>query len=87
MYAFILIKQATFTSTSAQKLNKIQDQRRILYLTLHAHGGEMGEGEAWWWLSMVRGGFLRWWVAVGGHRWPLNWPKGAPCTAAQKGGK
>jgi len=64
MYAFILIKQATFTTKSTQKLNKIHGQGMIFHLTLRTPGAEMG-------LMVVAHCRERWPKLVDGREWPL----------------
>ena len=69
MCVFILIQLAvTMTKPNQKKLNKCQDQGRVLYLTLHDHEAEMRQGGGLMVGPMVGGGSLRRWVDADGQQ-------------------
>ena len=46
MYEFLVIQLTIVITRTNQKLKRLQDQEGVLYLTLHAHGAGMEQGEA-----------------------------------------
>ena len=78
MYACLLIQLAIIIGKPNPKPNKLQDQGRVLYLTLHGHGAKMAQRRGFMVASHGRGRGLRWWMAMDGRRWSVKWPENGP---------
>ena len=49
IYVFLVIQLTIFITRTNPKIETLQDQERVLNLTLHGHRADLGLPDTWWW--------------------------------------